>query len=624
MPERARLSTAIFLIVLALQGVVRTDAVAQGPPAPGAPAPQAAAPDAGVPEGVSPPPVTGTSSDVPRLPNTYPPDPLPFQRGNPTTPGAIWYVSLWKMLLVIGAFLGWVSLAKWVSNDARGLKVRPSFWNTLVYLCGLAALLLFLTLPSFGAGFFMAIIGLAAPAGAYINERNQAVPESGKVLTPRHIKRVTQRYLARFGIRFGGGEGDEDVIGPNITFIGKTRTGKVDSSTSRQVENSKGYMAAKELVYDAILRRATDIHLEPKENELSVRLRIDGVMYPTEPFDRAVGDAIVNITKVLSAMDITERRRSQDGGFGAHMDGREIDFRVASQGTREGEKLVIRILDQANSVSSVAQLGMRKKLMDQIKDVVHEPHGMFICCGPTGAGKSTTLYACLNEIDSFQRNIITIEDPIEYKMENVTQIEINTKADQTFAGSLRSVLRQDPDVVMVGEIRDSETARIACQAANTGHMVFSTVHANDTITAVLRLIDLEVDPTILSSSISAILGQRLARRLCPDCKESYKPNPEFIKKAGLPVNKIESFCRPPKEPAHCPTCGDLGYKGRVGVFEFLGINDRIQDLIRDSAAVSAIRAEARKDGMLTMKEEGLRLVINGITSMDELQRVVRK
>jgi len=407
-------------------------------------------------------------------------------------------------------------------------------------------------------------------------------------------------------------------------FIGKTRTGKIDNTTSRQVENSKGYMAAKELVYDAILRRATDIHLEPKESELSVRLRIDGVMYPTEPFDRAVGDAIVNITKVLAAMDITERRRSQDGGFGAEMEGRDIDFRVASQGTREGEKIVIRILDQANSVSSVAQLGMRKKLMQQIQDVTHEPHGMFICCGPTGAGKSTTLCACLNEIDSFQKNIITIEDPIEYKMENVTQIEINTKADQTFAGSLRSVLRQDPDVVMVGEIRDGETARIACQAANTGHMVFSTVHANDTITAVLRLIDLEVDPSILASSITGILGQRLARRLCPECKESYKPNPEFVKKAGLPANKIESFCRPPKEPANCPNCGDLGYKGRVGVFEFLNISERIQDLIRDNAAVSAIRAEARKNGMLSMKEEGLRLVIHGVTSMDELQRVVRK
>ena len=615
-PKRVRESSRILLVLFAHLAFAPMCAEAQRPPAPGAPPPAAAGENASV--------EPGSATTVVRAPNTFPPDPLPFQRGNPVTPGQEFYVSPFKMFFVVGAFLGWVALAKWVSEDARGLKVRPAFWNTLVFACGLASLLLFLTLPNYGAGFSMALLGFAAPVGAYINERNQRVPDSGKILTPRHIKRVTQFYLAKVGIHLGGGERTEDAIGPNITFIGKTRTGKVDSSTSRQVENSKGYMAAKELVYDAILRRATDIHLEPKEEELSVRLRIDGVMYPTEPFDRATGDAIVNITKVLSAMDITERRRSQDGGFGAVMDDRDIDFRVASQGTREGEKLVIRILDQANSVSSVAQLGMRKKLMEQIRDVAHEPHGMFICCGPTGAGKSTTLYACLNEIDSFQKNIITIEDPVEYKMENVTQIEINTKADQTFAGSLRSVLRQDPDVVMVGEIRDGETARIACQAANTGHMVFSTVHANDTITAVLRLIDLEVDPSILATSITAILGQRLARRLCPECKEAYKPNPEFLKKAGLPVNKIESFSRPPKEPTNCPNCGDLGYKGRIGVFEFLGISERIQDLIRDSAAVSAIRNEARKNGMLSMREEGLRLVIHGLTSMDEIQRVVRK
>ena len=382
-------------------------------------------------------------------------------------------------------------------------------------------------------------------------------------------------------------------------------------------------MSAKELIYDAILRRATDVHLEPKEEELAIRLRIDGVMYPTEPFDRPTGDALVNIFKVLSAMDITERRRAQDGSFGAELENREIDFRVATQGTREGEKMVIRILDQANSVSTLAKLGMRKQLTERIENVIHEPHGLFLCCGPTGAGKSTTLYCCLNEIDSYQKNIITIEDPVEYKMDGVTQIEINTKADQTFAGSLRSVLRQDPDVVMLGEIRDGETARIACQAANTGHMVFSTVHANDTITALLRLIDLEVDPSMLATSISGILGQRLARRLCPQCKEAYKPNPEFLKKAGLPANKIDNFYRPPKVPTHCTNCGDLGYKGRIGVYELLLINDRIRDLVREKAAVSAIRAEARKNGMLYMKEEGLRLVIRGVTSIEELLRVVK-
>lgn len=306
------------------------------------------------------------------------------------------------------------------------------------------------------------------------------------------------------------------------------------------------------------------------------------------------------------------------------MEFREIDFRVATQGTRFGEKMVMRILDQSNSVSSLSQLGMRKQLADKIRSVISEPHGLFLTCGPTGAGKSTTLYASLAEIDSYQRNIITIENPIEYKMKSVTQIEINDKAGQTFAGSLRSVLRQDPDVVMIGEIRDGETALIACQAANTGHMVFSTVHANETFSAMYRMLDLGVEPYMLSSSLSAILGQRLARRLCPDCRVPYKPKPEFLKKANLPVDKIENFYKPPANPeTQCPTCGGLGYKGRIGVYELLDLNERMRDMIRDSASVTQLKAEARKNGMLYMREEGLRLVVKGVTSVDEMLRVVK-
>jgi type II secretory ATPase GspE/PulE/Tfp pilus assembly ATPase PilB-like protein len=267
---------------------------------------------------------------------------------------------------------------------------------------------------------------------------------------------------------------------------------------------------------------------------------------------------------------------------------------------------------------------MRKQMQDQLKEVINQPHGLFLSCGPTGAGKSTTLYAALGELDAFQQNIITVEDPVEYKMANVTQIEVNVKAGNTFPNALRSILRQDPDVVMIGEIRDAETAKIACQAANTGHMVFSTIHANDTISALYRLTDLGVEPFLLSSSISAILGQRLVRKLCDDCKEAYTPKPELLKQVGLPAEKIEAFYRPPTEPQGvCPTCGGLGYKGRLGVFELLVINERLRDMVRENAPVTALRAEARKNGMLYMKEEGLRLVVKGVTSLQELQANVK-
>ena len=273
---------------------------------------------------------------------------------------------------------------------------------------------------------------------------------------------------------------------------------------------------------------------------------------------------------------------------------------------------------------TLVDLGMRKQLVEQMQSITSQPHGMMLTCGPTGAGKSTTLYAALQEINALENNIITVEDPIEYKMANVTQIEINTKAGQTFGNALRSILRQDPDVVLIGEIRDADTAKIACQAANTGHMVFSTVHANDTIAALFRLIDLEVEPFLLASSISAILGQRLVRKLCPDCKEAYKPSADLLQKIGLPPDKVDRFYRPPKDAeGTCPTCNGLGYSGRVGVFELLLINDRLRDLVRETPNMTAIKSEARKNGMLYMKEEGLRLVVKGTTSLEELLRVVK-
>ncbi len=562
------------------------------------------------------------------LPGQYPPLPHGgFYRGNsPQDPSqAGWYLGLFGLLLLVGMLMIWARSAYWIDEDSRGLNLHPENWNTMLLLGGVAGFFAVLVVPMFLLGFVLLLGLYAVPFGLYVAERNKRVPESSKVFTPAHIQKVTIRTLAKVGIRIGSSEAVESAIGPPIEFIGKSQTGAGgDAVSDRQVQNSRGYLAAKELVYDAILRRATDVHLEPKEDELAARIRIDGVMYPTEPFDRAIGDAVVNIFKVLSSMDITEKRRPQDGSFRAELEGRRIDFRVATQGTRHGEKMSLRILDQANSVSTLNGLGLRKALNQQLTEIFNSPHGLFLACGPTGAGKSTTLYAALNEIDSYQRNIITVEDPVEYKMENVNQIEINTKSGQTFASSLRSILRQDPDVVMVGEIRDGETAEIACQAANTGHMVFSTIHANDTLTALYRLMELGVEPFMVANSISAIMAQRLARRLCPECKEAYRPKPEFLKKAGLPAEKIDKFYRPPREGSgDCPKCGGLGFFGRVGVYELLTVTERMRDMIREKAPLSSVKAEARKNGMLTMKEEGLRLVVRGTTSIDELLRVVK-
>ncbi len=539
------------------------------------------------------------------------------------------YLNLFKFVPVVLIYLLWVWTTGWIDSDLRDLEdVRFNMWNSVAFFSGLAGLTLVLAIPIYPIGISLLVIAWAVPLFVYVYNRNQKVAEQDKVLTAYHMGELANGAMIRMGMKpmFNKDETGQVSTGPPIVFVGKTSGGGsvMDEDRVQRAEGSRFSMAAKELVYDAVLRRATDIHLEPTADQLAVRYRIDGILHAAEPFDRATGDAVVNIFKVLGAMDISEKRKPQDGSFGAKLESREIDFRVATSGSKAGEKLVMRILDNTAQVSRLEDLGMRPKLIEQVRELVTQPHGMFLCCGPTGSGKSTTLYASLREIDRFQKNIITVEDPIEYQIDNVTQIEINTKAGQTFATNLRSILRQDPDVIMIGEIRDQETADISCQAATTGHMVFSTVHANDSVTALFRLIDLGVEPFKLSSAMSAILAQRLVRMLCDECKEPYKPDPKFLRKANIPAEKVDVFYRPPEHVEEvCPKCGGTGFFGRSGIFELMPINSKIQDLLRESPSPNAIKAEARKAGMIYLQEDGLRQVIQGRTSIKELLRVVK-
>jgi len=544
----------------------------------------------------------------------------------PRGPG--FYLNLFKFVPVLGLYLLWAKTTYWVDDDARDLNnVRFELWNSVIFLSGLLGLILVWAIPIYPIGMTLLVISYLVPFLTYVYVRNQTVPDDRKVLTPYHIGEVLNGVMGKMGMRglFNRGETDANRAGPPIVFVGKSQgAGKIDPTRVARAEESKSYMAAKELVYDAVLRRATDIHLEPTPEQLSIRYRIDGILHAAEPFDRPTGDAVLNVFKVLAALDISEKRKPQDGSFGAKVEARDVDFRVATSGSKSGEKMVMRILDNAAAVGRVDEVGLRPKLVGEIRSIASQPHGMFLCCGPTGSGKTTTLYACLREIDRFQKNIITVEDPIEYHLDNITQMEINTKSGQTFAGSLRSILRQDPDVIMIGEIRDQETATIACQAATTGHLVFSTVHANDTVTALFRLLDLGVEPFMIASALTAVLGQRLVRVLCETCKEPYKPKPEFLKKANLPADKVDVFYRKPTEIEQvCPTCGGTGYLGRTGIFELLVITEAMRDLIRENPSINAIKAEARKNGMIYLQEDGLRQVIQGRTSIDELLRVVK-
>jgi type II secretory ATPase GspE/PulE/Tfp pilus assembly ATPase PilB-like protein len=552
---------------------------------------------------------------------------FPLLGAEPSFPrGSGFYFNLLKLIPVILVYLCWLRTCWWVDADARDLKLPLETWNPLMFLTGMAGMIAIWLFPWFFLSFPLLIILYLTPTLAYVNLRNEHVDADDKVLTRKHLRSLARRLL---GLKLADDEVREKEI--PIRFIGKSFDQKGEDPTRvARAEGSKGYRSALEMVYEAITMRATDIHMEPTKEEMTIRFRIDGILVAAQSYSRSIGDSIINIFKVLGDLDITERRKPQDGSFSALVEGRSVDFRLATAGSVTGEKLVMRILDRAKQIVEVSQLGMREPMRDKLHTLVTQPHGLFIVCGPTGAGKSTTLYACLAEIDRFQKNVITVENPVEYHIENVTQIEVNPKAGKTFASELRSILRQDPDVIYIGEIRDQETAEIACQAAQTGHMVFTTLHANDTVTALARLIDLGVQPFLVGSSITAILGQRLIRLLCTKCKVRYKPNPEMLRKANLPVDKIKYFYRPPDPNAdqessegECPRCKGTGYFGRTGVFEMLVITDRMRDMIRENPNLNAIKQEAVKNGMQHLQEDGLRQVIEGKTSIQELLRVCK-
>jgi type II secretory ATPase GspE/PulE/Tfp pilus assembly ATPase PilB-like protein len=573
----------------------------------------------------------------------------------PTFPrGPGFYFHPLKFLLILIIYFCWIRTVWWVSLDCRVTKMPAGMWNSLIFGSGVLGLLIVWLLPIFWLSFPVLVLLYVAGSLTYVGLRNEKVEPERRVLTPRHLRILANRWL-RLGLKIDQEQLDQPIP---LRFIGKSADSReVDGSRVAQAQGSRGYQAALEMVYEAIQLGATDIHLEPTKEEMTVRYRIDGILQATSPFGRPMGDAVINIFKVLADLDITEKRKPQDGSFSAEVtedkplkkrkssgnlpvlvaEGerdkttRQIDFRVATAGSVTGEKLVMRILDKSRQLAGLAQIGMREKMREEVRGLVTQPHGMLIVCGPTGAGKSTTLYACLAEIDRYQKNVITVENPVEYHIDNVTQIEINPKAGKTFASELRSILRQDPDVIYVGEVRDHETAEIACQAAQTGHMVFTTLHANDTVTALGRLLDLGVQPFMVASAVSAILGQRLVRVLCPKCKQRYRPNPDMLRKANLPVDKITHFFRPPERPEMilrkgddvCPVCGGTGYRGRTGIFELLVMTDTIRALIRENPNLNAIRAEAVKSGMKYLQEDGLRQVIEGRTSIQELLRVCK-
>jgi type II secretion system protein E len=374
------------------------------------------------------------------------------------------------------------------------------------------------------------------------------------------------------------------------------------------------------IVMKAIREGASDIHIEPEEDVLKTRLRVDGMLHEIESPPKHLQSAIISRIKIMANLDIAERRIPQDGRFTTKMEGKQVDVRVSCVPTIYGENVVLRLLDASSALLALEQLGFSKGMLEKYQKLIIRPHGIILVTGPTGSGKTTTLYGSLDKINSAEKNIITIEDPVEYKLPRVRQIQVDEKVGLTFANGLRSILRQDPNIIMVGEIRDLDTAEIAVQAALTGHLVFSTLHTNDAPGAITRLIDMGVEPFLVSSSVIGILAQRLVRRICEGCKEKYVPTKEDLKDIGLRESeKVEFF-----KGKGCPKCMDTGYKGRISIYELMVPDEKIHNAIVSKAPADEIRKLACGSGMVTLMEDGIEKVKAGITTVEEVLRVTRE
>jgi type IV pilus assembly protein PilB len=449
-------------------------------------------------------------------------------------------------------------------------------------------------------------VAMSEPANLYAIDQIQAYtsyPLEIYLSSPQEIDEAINRIYAQQAITKNLLEG----------------LGKTPAETKQALAEGTSVIKLVDLIIaQAVRDRASDIHVEPEQELTRIRFRIDGILHEIPSPPKEWEAAIISRVKVLAGMDIAESRIPQDGHFQAKADEKVIDFRVSTIPTIYGENLVMRLLDTSSVLIGLERLGFSTyEELKRYESLISRPYGIILSTGPTGCGKTTTLYSALMRINSVDRNIITIEDPVEYRLGLIRQIQINPKAGITFANGLRAILRQDPDVIMVGEIRDLETAVIAVQAALTGHLVFSTLHTNDAPSAITRLVNMGIEPFLISASLIGILAQRLVRVVCEDCKGPYEPSKATLEKWGLKNRQDVTFYR----GRGCEACKDTGYRGRTGIFELMTVDDEIREMIIASASTVALRKRAQEKGMRLLREDGLQKALTGITSIEEVARV---
>ena len=396
----------------------------------------------------------------------------------------------------------------------------------------------------------------------------------------------------------------------------KKKEEEEDDARKEDVENSPIVMLVKNVIEQAVRQRASDVHIEAFEYNVKVRYRVDGALREIVQYDKALFNAIIARVKIISGMDISEKRKPQDGRITQVVDRKEYDIRVSCLPTVFGEKVVMRIASKEGFNKSKLDLGLRAEDLVMFDNILKNPNGIILVTGPTGSGKSTTLYTALSELNTEDVNIITVEDPVEANIDGINQVHVNPKAGLTFASALRSILRQDPDIIMIGEIRDGETAGIAVQASITGHLVVSTLHTNSTAATIGRLVDMGVEPYLLGDSLVGIIAQRLVRRLCPDCKRTVVATEEDKRKMKVALTEEFNIC----EPVGCPSCDNAGYRGRIGIYEIMTITPSVKRLIAAGATAEEIKAAAEAEGMSTLRNSAAKYVREGVTSIAEMMK----
>ena len=458
------------------------------------------------------------------------------------------------------------------------------------------------------------LVAMSDPANVYALDDIRAI-------TNRHIQPLVATAAdveAAINKYSGMGEQVEALASEAASALETQEETEVEAA----VEDAPIVKLVNAVMTQAVTDRASDVHIEPTEKDVRVRFRVDGVLHETMHSPKSIQGGLISRLKVMADLNIAERRVPQDGRMSLKVANKILDLRLATLPTVHGEKVVIRILDKSQALLQLADLGFQQEAFKRYETSFRKPYGAILVTGPTGSGKSTTLYATLNIVNSPDRNIITVEDPVEYRLPGVNQIQVNPKAGLTFASALRSILRADPDIILIGEIRDRETAMIAIESALTGHLVLSTLHTNDAPSAITRLTEMEVETFLVASAVDAVVAQRLARRLCDRCKEPYVPDPRELIEAGYPEWRLGDITQIYR-PVGCSACSNTGFRGRMGLFEVMPMSEEIERLTVERASSDAVRAVAMEQGMSTLRDDGLEKIVQGQTSIEEIARVVK-